>query len=170
MRRSTAALAVLMVLGNVASAWAQGTSAKANPAEAAVAERVKQVMAAWATLDPAKAAPFYAKDPGLVFYDIAPVKYTGWAEYEAGTRTVFATFASMTAAVSNPMVHVQDKSAWTTAEVLMTVTMKDGTSMPLQTRCTEIWEKRGNDWLIVHEHVSAPLPMPAEASTTPPKH
>ena len=30
----------------------------------------------------------------MIFYDIAPLKYTGWAEYEAGVRQVLASFAS----------------------------------------------------------------------------
>jgi ketosteroid isomerase-like protein len=109
------------------------------------------------------------QEPNLVFFDIAPVKYMGWSEYEEGTRKVFADFASLAAKVMNPMAHVQGKTAWTTAEVLMTPTMKDGTTMPLQGRWTAIWEKRGNDWMIVHEHVSTPLAMPGEA-TAAPKH
>jgi ketosteroid isomerase-like protein len=28
-------------------------------------------------------------------------------------------------------------------------------------RHTAIWEKRANDWLIVHEHVSVPSALPA---------
>jgi ketosteroid isomerase-like protein len=35
--------------------------------------------------------------------------------------------------------------------------MKDGKAMDLDVRHTAIWEKRGGKWLIVHEHVSAPL-------------
>ena len=169
MRRVAAGLAILIVLGTVAISLAQGTG-KADPAEAALVERTKQLMAAWSTLDPSKAAPFYAKDPGLVFFDIAPVKYTGWAEYEAGVRTTFADFASLAAVVSNPKMHVVGKTAWSTAEVTFTPTMKDGTAMTLQGRWTAIWEKRGNDWLIVHEHVSAPLPMPGDAAAAPHKH
>jgi len=169
MRRASSGLAILVLLGSVAIALAQSGTGKAGGDEAAVLERMNQLMAAWSTLDPGKAAPFYAKEPGLVFFDIAPVKYTGWSEYEEGTRKVFADFTSMTAKVMNPAAHVQGKSAWTTAEVLMTPTMKDGTPMPLQVRHTAIWEKRGKDWMVVHEHVSTPLAMPGEA-TAAPKH
>jgi ketosteroid isomerase-like protein len=169
MRRAAAGLAIAILLASVVIALAQTGTGKAGGADAAVLERMKQVMAAWATLDPGKAAPFYAKNPELVFFDVAPVKYTGWSEYEEGTRKVFADFASLAATVSNPAAHVEGKLAWTTAEIMMTPTMKDGTPLPLQVRWTAIWEKRGNDWLIVHEHVSTPLAMPGEAAT-PPKH
>jgi hypothetical protein len=35
---------------------------------------------AWSDLDPAKAARFYAKEADLIFFDMAPMKYTGWSE------------------------------------------------------------------------------------------
>src|SRR5712691_7816443 len=43
---------------------------------------IARYYAAWNTLNPDIAAPLYAKDPGLVFYDIAPLKYKGWEEYK----------------------------------------------------------------------------------------
>jgi hypothetical protein len=35
---------------------------------------------------------------------------------------------------------------------------KAGAHEPLEARGTVIWEKRDKDWLIVHEHFSAPAP------------
>jgi ketosteroid isomerase-like protein len=35
---------------------------------------------------------------------------------------------------------------------------KDGKTENLEGRWTVIWEKRGDNWLVVHEHVSVPLP------------
>jgi ketosteroid isomerase-like protein len=29
-----------------------------------------------------------------------------------------------------------------------------------EARSTDIFEKRGNDWVIIHEHVSVPMPEP----------
>ena len=37
---------------------------------------------------------------------------------------------------------------------------KEGMNEPLDGRWTVVWEKRGKDWLIVHDHFSAPLPPP----------
>ena len=42
--------------------------------------------AAWSTGDPNNAAKYYAKDDGLVFYDLAPFSYNGWKQYDAGVR------------------------------------------------------------------------------------
>lgn len=34
---------------------------------------------------------------------------------------------------------------------------KDGKSTETDVRYTGIWEKRGANWVLVHEHLSAPL-------------
>ena len=41
--------------------------------------------------------------------------------------------------------------------IALRVRNMDGKAMELDIRHTAIWEKRGGKWLIVHEHVSAPL-------------
>src|SRR4029079_8949477 len=42
---------------------------------------IKEYYAAWSTLNPDNPAPAYAKDADLVFFDVDPVKYTGWQQY-----------------------------------------------------------------------------------------
>ncbi len=42
--------------------------------------------AAWSTLDAHAPAKFYAKEEGLIFYDIAPFSYHGWKEYHDGVQ------------------------------------------------------------------------------------
>jgi ketosteroid isomerase-like protein len=34
---------------------------------------------------------------------------------------------------------------------------KDGKSAEAEVRYTGIWEKRGTNWVLVHEHLSAPM-------------
>ena len=140
----------------------------AQPAGTADIEKtLRSVEAAWATLDPAKAAPFYAKDAGNVFFDLTPLKYAGWSEYEAGTRKIFADFAALSIAPNTDLaVHSAGNWAWATATVSGEVTMKpdathaQGAKMPFVARWTVILEKRANAWTIVHEHLSAPMEMP----------
>ena len=38
---------------------------------------------------------------------------------------------------------------------------KDGNHENIASRYTVVWERRGGDWLIVHEHMSVPLSAPA---------
>ena len=59
--------------------------------------------------------------------------------------------------------HVNGKEAWTTATFRADAVTKEGASQSLQGRWTAVWEKRGNDWLIVHEHTSVPLPAPSKS-------
>lgn len=115
--------------------------------------------AAWSTLDPAKAAPMYDQSATAVYFDIAPLKYNGWNEYQEGVKKVFANAASATFAANDDLKATRRGSlAWTSGTFHGTVKQKDGTTMNLVGRHTAIWEKRGAKWIIVHEHVSAPLP------------
>ena len=49
--------------------------------------------AAWSTGNADAPAKFYAKDNGLVFYDLAPFSYHSWKEYHDGVQKEF--FANM---------------------------------------------------------------------------
>lgn len=156
---AVAALALLPA----AAAPALCQPAKQSVRSSATVDRAKleQVMAAWATLDVSKPARFYAKDPGLVFYDVAPRKYVGWAEYASGSVEMFKTVKSLTLKLSDDaQVHVAGKTAWATATVDGEMVNKDGSSLKVDARWTSVWEQRGSDWLIVHEHFSMPLPEP----------
>jgi ketosteroid isomerase-like protein len=115
--------------------------------------------AAWSTGNPANAAKYYAKDDNLVFYDAAPFSYTGWKEYDAGARKNFldnATSVSITAGKELKVTR-HGNIAWLTVPMHLSETTKDGKSVDLQIRYTGIFEKRGTSWLLVHEHLSAPL-------------
>ena len=47
--------------------------------------------------------------------------------------------------------------AWTTVPMHLSAKMKDGKTIDTPIRYTGIWEKKGKTWLLVHEHLSAPL-------------
>ncbi|MBI3698680.1 MAG: nuclear transport factor 2 family protein [Acidobacteria bacterium] len=114
----------------------------------------------WSTMNADNAAPLYAKESDLVFYDAAPLKYTGWEEYKVGVKkNLFDHMASGSIAPKDDLkVARRGKLAWTTVTGHFSANMKDGKTIETDTRHTAIWEKRGGKWLIVHEHFSAPLP------------
>lgn len=145
----------------VASAIATGAQAQAtSPPDAA---RLQQVLDAWGSLDVTKPAVYYAKDAGLAFYDVAPRKYSGWTEYAAGAGALFKGLKSLSFQLgSDATVHRSGDMAWATALVDGTMVGQDGTATRLEGRWTTIWEKRGNNWLIVHDHFSVPPPEPAK--------
>ena len=113
---------------------------------------------AWNTGNPDNAAALYAPDKDLVFYDLTPLKYTGWAEYDAGFRKVITSFASAKFTPQQDLkVTRRGTIAWTTVTWHLSGRKKTGEAVELDGRHTAIWEDRGGKWLIVHEHFSAPL-------------
>jgi len=115
--------------------------------------------AAWSSKDPANAAKYYAKGDGLVFYDVAPFSYGSWKEYDAGVRKNFFDNADSVSLTADKELKVtrHGNIAWTTVPMHLTAKMKDGKTIDTPIRYTGIWEKKGKTWLLVHEHLSAPL-------------
>jgi ketosteroid isomerase-like protein len=121
---------------------------------------IKRYYTAWSSLNPDNAAPLYAKDANLVFYDITPLKYSGgWQEYsDTFKKTVGPGFSSLTLTPNNDLnVTRRGNVALTTLTFHMSAKQKDGTPLEFDGRHTIVWEKRGPKWLIIHEHVSKPL-------------
>ena len=142
------------------SSFASAAQKRPRPADD-LKSRMQELFDAWSALDPAKAAPFYAKAADLDFYDIAPLKYTGWAEYAEGVKKQFAPFASSKWTVGDDVrVRQSGNLAWGTATWHGELVKKDGSKQALDGRYTCVWEKRGKDWLVVHEHMSVPLAPP----------
>jgi uncharacterized protein (TIGR02246 family) len=145
----------------ILSGSAEARRAGANQApDAEFKSLIDRYYAAWSTMDVEKAGEFYAKDADLIFFDIAPLQYKGWGEYKEGVKKNF--FATVTTAKLTPnndlKVIRHGDMACTIVTFHLSATPKAGGSMELDARHTAIWEKRGGKWLIVHEHVSAPLP------------
>lgn len=118
---------------------------------------MRKTLDAWETLNPANAAPFYAKDADNVYFDVSPLKYNGWAEYAAGVSKNFPDLASVKFTLSDVRIHPRGNLTWATAGLHFDMATRSGATQALDGRWTLIWEKRGRDWLIIHEHVSAPL-------------
>ena len=136
----------------------------ANP-ETDLKALMQEILDAWGTLDPANAARFYAKEPNNVFYDMTPLKYTGWAEYVEGVKKVIGDFSSQRLTLGDDArTHLHGSLAWATATWHGDVVTKSGAKKTLIGRWTVVWERKGKEWLIVHEHVSLPLP-PADPAT-----
>ena len=115
--------------------------------------------AAWSSGNASNAAKFYAKDDNLVFYDVAPFSYNGWKEYAPGVQKEFLeTAATLTLTAGKELkVTRHGNVAWTIVPMHLLEKTKDGKEVDVQLRYTGIWEKRGATWLLVHEHISAPL-------------
>jgi ketosteroid isomerase-like protein len=118
---------------------------------------MQKVWDGWATLDPANVAQYYATGPHM-FFDIAPLKYNSWDEYLSGSKVVLAGFQSARFTVNDDAAfHAEAGLVWATATVKEEMTEKSGKVDMGAFRYTVIWENQDGKWLIVHEHVSAPI-------------
>ncbi|MBE3123637.1 MAG: nuclear transport factor 2 family protein [Planctomycetes bacterium] len=166
MNRQVMLLGAALTLLGGALLFAQAPKSGPISGSAPDKARLEQVLAAWASRDVSRPAVFYAKDPDLAFYDIAPRKYKNWAEYEKGAADLFKTLKSLTFKLGDDVqVHHAGNVAWATATVDGDMVNNDGSSLKIDGRWTTVWERRGNAWLIVHDHFSMPLPEPTPKST-----
>ncbi|HXA82732.1 MAG TPA: nuclear transport factor 2 family protein [Methylomirabilota bacterium] len=115
--------------------------------------------AAWSSGDPNNAAKYYAKEDGRVFYDVTPFSYGSWKEYEAGVQKELQDQIQTLSLTAGKELRVtrHGNIAWTTVPMHLSAKMKDGKTIDTPVRYTGIWEKKGKTWLLVHEHLSAPL-------------
>ena len=118
---------------------------------------MQRIWDGWATLDPANVAQYYAKGPH-VFFDIAPLKYNSWDEYQDGVKKVLADYTAAKLTVNDDAeIHPAGDYTWGTATVSEDLTKKSGEHETGAFRWTVVWHNEGGQWLIVHEHVSEPL-------------
>jgi ketosteroid isomerase-like protein len=118
---------------------------------------LQKIWDGWATLDPANTAKFYATGPHT-FFDIAPLKYNSWDQYEKGVKGVLAGYKSAKFTVNDDAaIHPQGDLVWATATVKEEMTNQAGKVEMGNFRWTVVFENEDGKWLIVHEHVSAPL-------------
>ena len=161
-RLFTRSLSITLALFAALAASAQRIEAKAAKPDTDAEFRalIERYYAAWNTLDLENPAVYYARDANLVFYDIKPLKYNGWSEYKEGVKKNFFDVISSGKLTPNNDLKVTRRGniAWTTLTFHFSATLKAGGGIELEARHTAIWEKRRSKWLIVHEHVSAPLP------------
>jgi len=118
---------------------------------------LQKIWDGWSTLNPENTAKFYASGPHT-FFDIAPLKYGNWEEYDAGVKNALSGFNSAKFTVNDDLaIHPHGDLVWATATIREEMTEKSGKVDAGNFRWTVVFENQGGKWLIVHEHVSAPL-------------
>ncbi len=131
--------------------------------ESSVRSTLERLYAAWSNFDPVKAAAFYDKNPNLIFFDVAPLKYTGWPQYAAGVPLAFAPYKSAVFQLKDDIqVHCHGDLAWAAATWHGDLTKRDGGKDSMDGRYTAVLGRHGDEWLIEHEHMSLPAPQPKQ--------
>jgi ketosteroid isomerase-like protein len=118
---------------------------------------LQKVWDGWATLNNDNVAKYYATGPHA-FFDIAPLKYNSWDEYKKGSEAILANYKSAKFSVNDDLaIHPHGDLVWVTATVAEEMTAKSGKVDMGNFRWTAVLENQDGKWIIVHEHVSAPL-------------
>jgi len=160
MVRKALMLVVPCLLVTLSFAQNSPTNQSAAPGPSGLPDKrlMQQIMDAWATMDPAAAAKYYDQSPHDTFFDDAGgVKFVGWKAYEDGIRKVLTSEQSTKWTVNDDaVVHPAGNYAWGTATVHTEYVFKNGSRQVMDERWTLIWIKKGGNWLVVHEHFSAP--------------
>jgi ketosteroid isomerase-like protein len=148
----------LIALTLSSSAQTKKAAMKKSPAGPTPDKALMQkIWDGWATLDPSNVSQYYAIGPHT-FFDIAPLKYNSWDAYEKGVKGVLAGYKSAKFTVNDDAeLHPHGDLVWGTATLKEEMTSKAGKVEMGTFRWTMIWENEDGKWLIVHEHVSAPL-------------
>jgi ketosteroid isomerase-like protein len=131
---------------------------KISPAEQEeLKSRTYALWTAWDSFDPSRVAKFYSKDPGNVYYDISPLKFTGWQQYaEVAGKNLAGAHAKWSPNGDDFKVIKSGDLAVTTMTMNLAFTSKASATTNMQVRVTDVWEKQGGKWLVVHEHASVP--------------
>jgi ketosteroid isomerase-like protein len=157
LKRVLTLFTVVLAVGLASFATAKKTSSKtAGP----IPDKayLQKIWDGWSTLNPANTAQFYAEGQHT-FFDIAPLKYDSWDEYQKGVVEVFADYASATCTVNDDVqLHPAGDYVWGTATVKAAMKHKSGKIDMATFRWTVVFASQDGKWLIVHEHVSEPLP------------
>lgn len=153
----TVSLCLFLFTLSVAAQAKKPTAKKTSAGPVPDKAYLQKIWDGWATLDPANTAKFYATGTHT-FFDIAPLKYNSWDEYEKGVKGVLAGYKSAKFTVNDDAaIHTQGDLVWATATVSNEMTNKAGKVEMGNFRWTVVFENTDGKWLIVHEHVSAPL-------------
>ena len=148
---------VMCVLAFSVSSLAAPKPKKTAAAGAPDKAFLQKLMAGWSSGDPATMAQYY--DQGdYTFFDIAPLRYSNWAEYQKGVTDLLKGYKSLKLTVNDDaQIHTDGNLTWTAATVKEDAVTVAGKHELATLRWTVIFEKQGGKWMIVHEHTSEPL-------------
>ena len=152
---------VAMLIFTVAAccfSFAQKSTPKKAVGHAVDRAYLQQIWDGWAKLDPANQAQYYAKG-NHTFFDIAPLKYNSWDEYQAGVTKVLSGYKAATFTLNDDVeIHPEAGNiVWGTATVKSDMTTTAGKREMGAFRWTYVFGKQDGKWVVIHEHVSAPL-------------
>lgn len=159
MKRLLGSALVLLLVAGAATAMAGQT--EEDKIEAVIAA----VVEAYNTGDYAAMGRYYTPDVTMMPSDYSP-PIVGWSQVEERYRQAYARYGQVTLARENTKIVQRGKFAWASYQWRF-AGISDQQTVEALGHTTLILEKRGGNWLIVHNHSSmvptAPAPPPPAA-------
>jgi ketosteroid isomerase-like protein len=148
------------------AAGAAGADSKQGADEAAIRATLERATQSYLKRDAVGAMEPYVKSDELHVFDLMlPVYHMGYADNLKSTQNfIDGAVGPVHVDYSDVSVLVDHDHAYSHAIVHIRADMKSGTKTDFTDRTTDVWERRGGKWLIIHEHNSVALD-PARAST-----
>ena len=137
-----------------------GSAQAADKETDAIRATIQKAYENWSTMNPATNDALYSPEADAAWYDLAPMKYQGWASYKEGAKKLLAGFKDLKFTVGDDLaVKRVGKVAWVTFTWKADAHLKDGKELHMEGRATDVLQKQKGKWIIVHEHVSVPASM-----------
>jgi ketosteroid isomerase-like protein len=108
-----------------------------------------------------KVMSVYAPGKQLFVFDVVPPReYTSWEAYKKDFVELFSAFPGpMKNTISEQTIHIVGSVAYGHNIQTSEFTGKDGTTVKIVDRTTDIYRKMHGKWLIVEEHNSVPVDL-----------
>jgi ketosteroid isomerase-like protein len=153
------AVAVLFAL----SLAAFGTPARAD-ARGDIKALEDRFVSAFKAKDVDAIMKVYAPGQALVVFDVVPPRqYVGAAAYRKDWQTFLGNFdGPITVELTDLDVGADRNLAYSHSIQRVAGTDKEGKKLDLTVRVTDVYQKIGGRWFIVHEHVSVPVDLGAD--------
>ncbi len=152
-------LLTILVCVLVLSLSSFAASKKKKPTASGAPDKVylQKILEGWSAANAANMAQYY--DQGdYNFFDIAPLKYSNWAEYQKGVTELLKGYKSVKLTLNDDaQIHTDGNLTWAATTVKEDAVTVAGKHEMATLRWTLIFEKQGGKWMIVHEHMSEPL-------------
>jgi ketosteroid isomerase-like protein len=127
---------------------------------------ISEMLGAWQVGDTGKLHSHYSEDVTVVSGEYEP-PLAGWSSYLAAYERQRQRVASVRLDRRNTYVRVEGNVAWASYQWDFAAIV-DGKPSAARGQTTLILERRGDHWLIVHNHTSQICPPDAPAPATPP--
>lgn len=160
----------LLLVGIEASAQGQKpetTSLVPRTDEQKIDQSLSEMLAAWQIGDVDLMHKYYADDV-MVVSGVYEPPVIGWAKYAAAYRAQRQRIEQVRMDRRNTYIFVRGNTAWVTYQWEFSA-LTDGRPSAAQGHSTLILEKRGGQWLIVHNHTSLVGEMRTGETPAPPK-